>query len=488
MVAGIATAALLLVGLVAPAGSATAADNTGSSSLSSIGLKVSYSMDDVVTGNRPRVARASFTFDHPRSTLSLRGLRSSSAYIVGPGSRSAQRVHLVKDSEHRAHADFLLDASDPAGTYYLAIEINTTVDGQAYTIFKDRGLKFSVKRATTATASSKRSGSKTVVSGSVTRSQAVDYQTAVATRPFARVKVKLYFDPQGAQGARYKATVTTGSDGRYRKTLTYPGKGRWIAKYAGSSQYAPSGVRTAGAREPAVKRTYITSDTALGTKVTMKVVSQNVVAGSRGKKMRVDVSFATSGPGSLVTSDLHTVCATSRIGHYDWYCSDLVRDSATRLHADFWFGPSDPASVYDLEVWGDLWVRASGERDSVEPRMAQTGSFRVTKSTRTTVRLSDASVRKGATVKVKGTLAKPSATDANNGQGWRPTRGQSVKIYFDPKGSAKAAYRGTVRVSSKGTFSKNFRVTRSGTWIVKYPGSDAVHLRASSAKVSMSVR
>lgn len=486
LVALLVTFSFVLVGLTAPSTPAVAATRTGSTTIRAVDLRATYSIKDVVTGMAPRVARISFRFDHPRSKLSLEGLRPSFVYAVGPGDNSTRWAYLVKDSEHSAHADFLLDASDPAGTYTVTLNLETTVDGQPYVGFEEKALTFSVKRSTGVSVSSARSDGKAVVTGRLTRKVPVEYRTAVARRGFPDAKVALYFDPAGSAGPRYRGTVTTSSTGTFRKAFSYPGRGRWVAKYAGSSRYAASGVPVTGSREPAVRNSFTTTDTKLGTSVTMKVVSRNIRVGASGRSARVDVYVSKSGPASLSTKPSH-VCARSRIGTYDFSCATARRDSSTHWHANLPIGPSDPASVYDVSVWADPYVKTSSDSHPLALKTENTGSFRVTKSTRTTVHLNDRTLRRGATVRVAGTLHKPSQVGADDLGGWRPMTGQKVKVYFNPKGSGGPVYRGTATVGEKGRYLRTFRASGSGTWIVKYPGSSSQHLHGSRDTVSMTV-
>ncbi|WP_125206571.1 MULTISPECIES: hypothetical protein [Isoptericola] len=481
----LAALSLLLVGLV-PA-EAAAPRGTGTFTDREVDLQVTVSMADVVVGPSPRVARMWFTFDHPRERLSLDGDGTSVVSAQGPGSSSLGAVYLVKTSERRAYADFVMSAEDRPGTYVAIVELRTTVDGQPYQIVRENAVSFQVRRATQASATAKRSGGKAVVTGQVTRWQDVEYRTALARRPVAEATVRLSFDPQGKAGARYVTTVRTDSDGRFRKVLRDRGKGRWSASYRGSAKQAPSWARPTGAKEPAVDHRFTRSRTTDGTKVTMKVRTRDVVVKGSSTKTRVDVEWSASGPGRLDhrTTD---VCVESRLGSYEGSCSEVRKDGANKVYAHLYLGPDEPAGIYDVEVWADPEVRTSSGTSLTYFPTSWTGSFRVSKATRTNVRVSDASVRKGERVAVSGTLRKPSQLDRWNLGGWRGAAGEKVKFYFDPKGSRGPVFKGTDTVGADGRFRRSFVVRASGTWIVKYPGSPVAHLRPSKAKVAVTAR
>ncbi|ANC32377.1 hypothetical protein [Isoptericola dokdonensis] len=481
----LAALSLVLVGLV-PA-EAAPPRGTGTFTLKQVDLDVTVSMADVVVGPSPKVARMWFTFDHPRERLSLDGSGKSVVSVDGPGISSLGIAYLVKTSERRAYADFVLSAGDRPGTYAATVELRTTVDGQDYVFFRENAVSFQVRRATQASASAKRSGGKAVVTGRLTRWQDVEHRTAIARRPVAGAAVRLSFDPKGKAGARYVTTVRTDGDGRFRKVLRDRGKGRWVASYRGSAQQAPSWARPTGAKEPAVDHWFSRSRTTDGTRVTMKVRTRDVVVKGASTKTRVDVEWSASGPGRLEHGTTY-VCASSRIGRYEGGCSTVRKDGPNKVYAHLYLGPDEPAGVYDVEVWADPEVRTTSGTSFTYFPTARAGSFRVSKATRTNVRVSDTSVRQGERVVVSGRLRMPSQLDRWNYGGWRGAAGEKVKIYFDPKGSRGPVLKGSDTVGADGRFRQTFAVRKSGTWVVRYAGSSVAHLRPSSAKVSVVVR
>lgn len=486
--------ALLVSGLVSPlAPVAEAATRSGSLHVvTSAGtLDGTYSVSNVVTGTAPRVARVNFVFDPHGKVLRLNALGKSAIFVHSRNGNYGERAYLVKDSGTTAHADFYLDASDPAGTYDIDLELAFTLDGEGdFGELKQPALSFSVKRQTKAAVAARRSASSVVVSGSLSRAVPQYYNTEVGFKRYPGAKVALYFDPDGSAGPVYKATVTTSSTGTFSKKLSYPGTGRWIARFKGNWGYAPSTAKVTGKTAPGPVRTKTVKYTENGVTTSLKTVASNVtVAGSKESRMRVDITGAVSS-GRLALG-LDAACVTSRIGSYDWHCSPAVKVSRTHYYADFWIGPSDPASVYDLAVWGDLRLDKNSDgtyEDYVYfPADSGLAGFTVTKRPNLKTTVSDTTARTGQTVKISGTLKVPTQADQYNRAGYHPLGGQKLRIYFDPAGSASPVLKATVTTGSTGWYAKSFSARSSGTWIVKYAGHPGRYLGATTKKAWMTV-
>ncbi|MBE1877891.1 hypothetical protein [Myceligenerans pegani] len=496
-VVALSAGAVLLGGLVTPlAPTAEAATRKDSLRVeTSAGpLDVTYSVSDVVTGTAPRVARVNFVFNPHGKSLRLSASGKSAIFVESRSDGYGERVYLVKDSGTRAHADFYLDASDPAGTYDIHLELAFTLDGEGnFGTYEESALSFSVKRQTKAAVTARRSGSSVVVSGSLRRAVPQYYNTEVGLKRYPDAKMALYFDPDGSAGPVYKATVTTSSKGTFSKKLAYPGAGRWIARFKGNWGYARSNVRPTGKLAPSADLTKTVKYTEPDNGITMslKTAARNVtVVGSNDSRMRVDVTGAVS--SGRLSLGVDYVCATSRIGRYDWYCSPAVKVSRTHYYANFWIGADDPASVYDLAVWGDFRLDKNSDgnyEDYIDfPADSGLASFTVTKRPNLRTTVSDTTARVGRTVKVSGTLKVPTQADKYNLRGYHPLSGQKLRIYFDPAGSAGPVLKAKVTTGSTGWYSKSFTARKSGTWIVKYAGHSSRYLGATSKKVWMSVR
>ncbi|WP_418276456.1 hypothetical protein ACNHYB_00620 [Isoptericola jiangsuensis] len=153
---------------------------------------------------------------------------------------------------------------------------------------------------------------------------------------------------------------------------------------------------------------------------------------------------------------------------------------------------------YDWEGFGKYTARATVSRAFVVhgvddegwewshfcdlPDLTYSDSFTFKQATYLKVNASPEPVRKGKKVTVAGTL-KYWDSDYHYGDGAkRALKGKTVKIYFDPQGAKGPTYKGSAKVTSKGTFSRKFKQTTSGTWIVKYAGTSTLTAdRASDA-------
>ncbi|NOV98928.1 hypothetical protein [Isoptericola halotolerans] len=125
--------------------------------------------------------------------------------------------------------------------------------------------------------------------------------------------------------------------------------------------------------------------------------------------------------------------------------------------------------VYGVDEDGDRWDHYCQLPDV---RYADIFSFKRASYLR--VDASPEPVRKGAVVTVKGTLKYWNPVSDYGKGAIRPLQGKKVKVYFDPSGPRGATYQGSATVTSKGTFTKRFTQKKSGTWIVKYAGSQTL--------------
>jgi hypothetical protein len=95
------------------------------------------------------------------------------------------------------------------------------------------------------------------------------------------------------------------------------------------------------------------------------------------------------------------------------------------------------------------------------------GSDYVDTKTWTRVRSFNASpepVRKGRTITAAGYLDR-------YGSSWTAFTGQTVRIYFQPKGSTTWTYEGKATTSKTGHFSHGFTAAKDGTWRANYAGT-----------------
>ncbi|MFF3212506.1 hypothetical protein ACFYYB_17780 [Streptomyces sp. NPDC002886] len=82
-------------------------------------------------------------------------------------------------------------------------------------------------------------------------------------------------------------------------------------------------------------------------------------------------------------------------------------------------------------------------------------------------------VKKGKPLTLKGKLTH-SAPD------WYPFAGQSVQIYFRPKGYTTWLAMGESTTAHDGTFTKTYTASATGSWTARYEQADAFHFTAAS--------
>lgn len=75
-------------------------------------------------------------------------------------------------------------------------------------------------------------------------------------------------------------------------------------------------------------------------------------------------------------------------------------------------------------------------------------------------------VRKGRTITVQGTLKRHPSS-------WQAYAKQTVKLYFQPKGSKKWAYEGKATTDKKGHFTHGFKAAKDGTWRAVFAGNSS---------------
>jgi hypothetical protein len=124
------------------------------------------------------------------------------------------------------------------------------------------------------------------------------------------------------------------------------------------------------------------------------------------------------------------------------------------------------AFTFTSKAAQDGYWRAAVEDDGTYLPVTS-GSDYVDTKTWTRVRSFNASpepVRKGRTITAAGYLDR-------YGSSWTAFTGQSVKIYFQPKGSTTWTYEGKATTSRTGHFSHGFTAAKDGTWRAAYAGT-----------------
>jgi hypothetical protein len=147
----------------------------------------------------------------------------------------------------------------------------------------------------------------------------------------------------------------------------------------------------------------------------------------------VDLQFSSDGKTwttkNRILSEDSTFTLTAKAAQ-DGYWRATVEDDGTYL----------PASSSSDYVDTKTWTRIDSFNASPEP------------------------VRKGKTITAAGYLQR-------YGSSWTAFTGQSVKIYFQAKGSTTWTYEGKATTSRTGRFSHGFTASKDGTWRTTYAGT-----------------
>ena len=210
--------------------------------------------------------------------------------------------------------------------------------------------------------------------------------------------------------------------------------------------------------------------------LTAGVAATTASAASSGKAGGVSAPNVVFHKGQ--TSKKLKVAYRSKISN--WQIDTEITDPRGNLFdVDFDYG-SKPTKrtystwFYDWDRYGRYVVEAQVSDDDYNVRGTYRDVFNVKRATYLNVNATPEPVRKGKHVTVKGT-AKYWDPSANYGDGKiKPLKSKTVKISFDPAGKKKPVYKGSDKVNRKGIFSRKFRQTTNGTWIVKYAGTSTL--------------
>jgi hypothetical protein len=219
-------------------------------------------------------------------------------------------------------------------------------------------------------------------------------------------------------------------------------------------------------------------------------MTYDVVVGLTPVLRRVDVGsldFSVGGTSGWVS-------ATSRRGEGsfpDGYQvqKELVHSGVGTSYATLTFNPTLPAGVYDIGIRDAMkacsapdWLAndaASGASNCTHDVLVQDSTVTtivVKRATTSTVTASETSITGPKTITLRGDVRRVQLL-STGGAAIRPAPNVSVKLYFDPAGSAAPVYNKTVTTGSDGTYATPVVTSTSGQWIAKYSGTS---LQASS--------
>ncbi|GHH70730.1 hypothetical protein GCM10017772_17800 [Promicromonospora soli] len=310
--------------------------------------------------------------------------------------------------------------------------------------------------------------------------------------PATEQEVKLYFDPTGDAPETYRATLTTDSRGFFTVRQQPGASGKWRAEMPMTETGARAvwTITSAERVRDTILRQGSVSATQNGFTAGDHVMTHDVVVGLTPVLRRVDVGsldFTVGGTSGWVS-------ATSRRGEGsfpDGYQvqKELVHSGVGTSHATLTFNPTLPAGVYDIGIRDAMkacsapdWVAndaASGASNCTHDMLVQDSTVTtivVKRATSTTVTASETSFTGPKTITLRGDVRRVQLL-STGGAAIRPAPNVSVKLYFDPAGSAAPVYTKTVTTGSDGTYATPVVTSTSGQWIAKYSGTS---LQASS--------
>ena len=208
--------------------------------------------------------------------------------------------------------------------------------------------------------------------------------------------------------------------------------------------------------------------------LTMKVTAPASAVTKVDREVVVTVDAALTATKPIASVDA-TVTAENFGGYGDFTYSDFYKVSGGKYRATLVLPSSaQPGTWYlSTSVWVDY---ADGDYEYMTRDNILTVKVRA--PGRLTVDASPEPVKKGASVTVTGKATRW------DGYEWKAAKRITVRIYFDPVGSAGPTLKGKATTTSAGKFSRAFKQTATGTWIVTMDASS----KWTSAAASDAVR
>ncbi len=194
-----------------------------------------------------------------------------------------------------------------------------------------------------------------------------------------------------------------------------------------------------------------------------------------GKETKVPVKVAVT--GTRVTDVDVTLRQVNNQGFA--LVNDLKRTSGTTGDG-VWEG----TAILDQKDWGGRYTIEVAATDGTSQdayydfaTSKAVGALTVRRSAKLTVAATPKPVRKGAKLKVSGTLRALGKKNA-----YAPLKKQKVEIWFKPKGKKKATRVAVVTTNSKGRYSRFFKAKMDGTVAVRYQGTEVWQKRVTGWK------
>lgn len=395
----------------------------------------------------------------------------------------------------------------PIGEYTISFRALVTVDGvhgaTDVPIRATNVVPFQVRyhsaMEATARSGSLPTGAVTTVAGTlgfISRDSAGDYDPVAATGE----AVEIAFDPSGPAARRVVGNVKVSDTGYFRLDTRVTESGNWYASYAGSAVQHPATVRisqTARPHDLAVRQG--SSERTSGSATAgIRVTATDVVTTLEPQAVRVDFGVTNFG-GILSTYGVHLDGRRGE-GAYpngrDYSPRHKFSGEGTAGYITMTMDELTPPGVYDvganvvIGVCTKSWWEAhptSGDCGMKDVRIkdATVTTLTVKRASTTTISASSKTLSKPGWVTLKGSVRKLQLVSKREAA-YRPAPKASVKLYWDPAGSAPARYKKTVSTNVKGAWTAKFPMSASGKWIAEFPGTS---LNAPSSRtVSITVR
>lgn len=399
---------------------------------------------------------------------------------------------LTEISEGHLRAVPRLQNGAPIGDYRVSFTAFVNVSGHATPVLVRIGavdvVTFKVRYRTaleaTARSANLPTGAVTTVAGTLgwwVRDAAGEYDPVAATGAV----VDIDFDPEGSAPRARVGTATVDGAGFFRLSTRVTGPGRWYVSYAGTEELSPATVsvsQKARAHALPVRQGLITKTSGKAT-AGIRLTATDVVTTLEPQTVRVDFGVTTFGsmlstygvridgrrgegayPNGRVFVPRHNFTGDSTGGYVTMKMDALTPPGVYDVGADVTIYTCTRSYLVAHPTVGDCGAKDVRLRDDTVT------TFTVKRATQTTISASSTKVSPSKHVTFKGSLRTLKPVSKREAA-YRPAPNATVRLYWDPAGSAGERLVKTVRTSSKGVWTAKVPVRASGRWTVKFAGS-----------------
>jgi hypothetical protein len=266
--------------------------------------------------------------------------------------------------------------------------------------------------------------------------------------------VKIFYRPNGVPAETQVAQGVTAADGTYSVPVTVPGEGFWHAEIPTAFMREPSSLGWGNgaylgtrADSPLMNANYRTTITGFNASPEPVGKGSTITASGRVLRFRADGS-AEPGTGSPFLQFSADGEKWTTVYGVDPDANGYFKITTPAVSDGYW-----RVDTTEMPGVGELPATSGADYVDVRYRTAISG-----------FNASPEPIKKGKRLTVAGTLKRDTTS-------WKAFSGQSVKIYFAPKGATTWTYEGAAKTSSTGHFSHTFTAAKDGTWRATYAGS-----------------